>query len=197
MGTVDQKAGDLIYTGVGARKTPPAILAIMSEIGTYLAGEGFKLRSGAAAGADTAFELGHKKISNNAEIYLPWKGFRKNIPDCSSDIVLTPELEDKCLDILVEAKVEVNIRYYKQGVRKLFARNVLQLLGTGLDLPSSMCICWAPGPDLYTGKVNGGTRIAVDLARYYEVDVYNLKLAKDRAKLIEEIGLELDNVVEL
>ena len=42
----------MIYTGIGSRKTPPGILAQMSELAAFLARSGWVLRSGGAPGAD-------------------------------------------------------------------------------------------------------------------------------------------------
>ena len=44
------------YTGIGSRETPKDIMQLMSKLAYKLASEGYILRSGAAQGADTAFE---------------------------------------------------------------------------------------------------------------------------------------------
>lgn len=58
-----------IYAGIGSRKTPKKILEQMRNISSFLAKEGYTLRSGGADGADSAFEdgcdlvLGEKKYT--------------------------------------------------------------------------------------------------------------------------------------
>ena len=64
-----------VYAGIGSRETPGGTLKRMGVISGALHTLGFKLRSGAADGADSAFE---KFAGNNKEIYLPWKGFNKH-----------------------------------------------------------------------------------------------------------------------
>lgn len=61
------------YAGIGSRETPPAILETMRAAARRLRDLGFVLRSGGAAGADTAFAEGAGVCS---EIFLPWPGFR-------------------------------------------------------------------------------------------------------------------------
>ncbi len=48
----------LLYAGVGSRLTPMPILGLMRKLGFRLAELGYTLRSGAADGADAAFEAG-------------------------------------------------------------------------------------------------------------------------------------------
>lgn len=66
------------YAGIGSRKTPKEILGLFDYLGRYFAKRRFLLRSGAADGADTAFEDGCDIYSGPKEIYLPWKGFNGN-----------------------------------------------------------------------------------------------------------------------
>src|SRR4051794_35199053 len=56
-----------IYTGIGSRQTPAEVLALMTRIAQALDAEGYILRSGEAAGADTAFAQG----ATRREIFLP------------------------------------------------------------------------------------------------------------------------------
>ena len=46
------------YAGIGSRKTPKDICELMTRVARYLYFKGYTLRSGAADGADTAFEIG-------------------------------------------------------------------------------------------------------------------------------------------
>lgn len=63
------------YAGIGSRETPPDVLDLMTRAARWLAQRGWTLRSGAAQGADSAFEVGVRERSRGAEIYLPWPSF--------------------------------------------------------------------------------------------------------------------------
>src|SRR5690606_1598275 len=55
------------YAGIGSRDTPVAVMQQMGGIASWLASQGYTLRSGGAGGADTAFEMSATK----KEIYRP------------------------------------------------------------------------------------------------------------------------------
>lgn len=63
------------YAGVGSRKTPEHVLAAMRNLGRRFAELGYMLRSGAAKGADTAFEEGCDAANGTKQIFLPYKNF--------------------------------------------------------------------------------------------------------------------------
>ena len=66
------------YAGIGSRLTPVAIHGLIEAIAERLAARGITLRSGAAPGADTAFECGCDQGSGKKEIFLPWKNFNRS-----------------------------------------------------------------------------------------------------------------------
>ena len=66
------------YTGIGSRETPDEILGIMADVAYNLPNYGYTLRSGAADGADSAFEMGCGWNNGEKEIYLPWEGFNNH-----------------------------------------------------------------------------------------------------------------------
>ena len=68
----------MYYTGIGARNTPDKVLDLFTNIAKYLATKDFTLRSGAANGADSAFEKGCDISNGSKEIYLPWRGFNNS-----------------------------------------------------------------------------------------------------------------------
>ena len=119
------------YTGIGSRKTPPEFLALFSRVAVYLAKNGYTLRSGAAPGADTAFEVGCNHINGKKEIYLPWARFQNS----NSPLIASSELA-----------YEIAERYHpywnnlKDGAKKLQARNVHQVLGSDLTTKSKFVI---------------------------------------------------------
>ena len=122
------------YTGVGSRKTPKNILEAFTRIAKRLENLGYTLRSGAAGGADQAFEKG---VSNLQEIYIPWNGFAPagkgyHVGACEASISLASSLHpawERC----------------SQGAQKLHARNTYQVLGKNLKTPSQFLICWTEG----------------------------------------------------
>lgn len=150
----------MIFTGVGSRKTPTNVLDKMYAIGVHLAKLGWVLRSGSAVGADLAFERGCDQEGGKKEIYLPWKMFNNSTS-------LLYEIPNKAFDIASKIHPAWNkCTYYAQ---KLHARNVLQVLGSSLDKPSNLLICFTPN-----GKDAGGTATAMRLARMYSIKIINL-----------------------
>lgn len=144
------------YTGIGSRETPPDICDLMTKIAELGFRDGFILRSGAADGADKAFEAG---ASNSKEIYLPWPGFNGH----HSTLLPTPEAFE------LAKKHHPAWDKCKSGARKLHARNSHQVLGYRLITPSSAIICWTPN-----GEGGGGTGQAIRLAQAYSIPVNDL-----------------------
>lgn len=164
-----------IYAGIGSRKTPPEILERFKKLSSFLAKNGFTLRSGGANGADLAFESGS---GDNKEIYLPWKGFNGS----SSPYYNT----DKDAGLIVE---EIHPAWDKlsDAAKKLHCRNCCQILGEDLNIPCGFVVCWTP-----EGKAVGGTATAIKLAEREGIPVFNF--GKDGAdkELWEFLQKELD-----
>ena len=148
-----------IYTGIGARLTPPDTLKTMREIAKFLAKKGWTLRSGGADGADSAFEKGSDEEAGKKEIFLPWKGFNNNPSQ-----LLWPQAAWKIAE-------EIHPEWDKCSVNAkcLHSRNVPQVVGYELDKPSDFLICWTEN-----GEEKGGTRTAIMLAKKYKVKIFNL-----------------------
>ena len=66
-----------IYAGIGSRKTPADILALMAEVAGALAADGWTLRSGGAKGADQAFFAAATAAGGDTELFLPWARFQQ------------------------------------------------------------------------------------------------------------------------
>lgn len=183
----------MIFTGIGSRKTPEPYLYLMSFISVGL-GDNVTLRSGAAKGADTAFENG----SGKSEIYLPWKGFN----DHQSELYL-PNLPE--YDTAIEIAKAIHPAWEKcsETAQKLHTRNVYQILGKNLDRPSDMVVCWTPdganGYSLQTTQNTGGTATAINLAAKNNIPVFNILNAPERKNVIEVVGKKIiiDIVTEL
>jgi hypothetical protein len=144
------------YTGVGSRDTPPEICDLMKRVASWLSGQGLILRSGAAKGADTAFENGAGELK---EIYLPWIGFNNH----PSRLTPTPEA------FALAEKFHPAWHKCKRGARLMHARNCHQVLGHDLNTPSAFVICWTN-----YGYGEGGTGQAIRIAKANNIIVHDL-----------------------
>ena len=163
----------MYYTGIGSRKTPNEILELMEEIGKKLGVLNYILRSGAAGGADSAFEKGCDFVYGYKEIFLPWPYFNGH---SSSLCYPSPESYEY---------VKKYHPYYKRiskGAWKLHARNAHQVLGRDLNTPSRIVICFSS-----TNK--SGTNQAIRIANAYGIPVYNLALNQDNKEIIERLSI--------
>lgn len=159
------------YTGVGSRQTPQNILDIMQLFARMMARKGYVLRSGHADGADMAFERGCDQSEGDKEIYIPWYRFNGS----SSKLYHIPGWAyDQAGEIIGE-----RWRFLKPPVKKLHARNVLQVMGLTEDDPKSeFLVCWTP-----YGAAVGGTSTAIFMANLVEIPVINL--FNEREAMIE------------
>lgn len=193
----------LAYAGIGSRETPEHILTIMHHIGAYLCSEGWTLRSGAAQGADSAFEKGAddelarviqqmKMLGADGptvkEIYLPWKGFNNSISR------LHPELIP-----YTQQEIDFTASYHpawdkcKPWAKRLHTRNKRQLLGTehvnGPEvILSKFVVCWTRN-----GALVGGTAQALRIANALHIPICNLGSAKNEKELEQQL-LSLDEL---
>jgi hypothetical protein len=95
----------------------------MEDIGEALAREGWLLRSGAATGADSAFERGADRVRGDKEIFIPWKGFdgrRKT----ERGVLLAPALPKASEAMILAGRHHPNWAKLSQGARLLQARTV-------------------------------------------------------------------------
>ena len=182
------------YTGVGSRLTPLGVLAEMRRIAALMRDDGFILRTGGAAGADSAFAggVGAVRAQRTAiakgvlEVYIPAAGWRgwvghyvyDKIPEDAYRIAENLHPKWSSLDDLVHA---------------LHARNVCQILGQEPvrdPRPSSLVICWT-GDGAQSARdvchLTGGTGMAIMLADAYRIPVYNLNNRNARAALRTEL----------
>lgn len=159
------------YAGVGSREAPVEILELMTKIAMGIEKGGYKLRSGGASGADSAFESGILNPENKS-IYLPKKGFNGN----TSTKYEAPS--EKALEWAAKAHPYfVNMK--SEFARNAHARNAHQVLGDNLDDPVKLVICWTPDGAEHTDEchsieVTGGTRTAIVIATMNNIPVFNL-----------------------
>jgi hypothetical protein len=149
-------------------------MTTISWTAAKLADLGYTLRSGGAYGADTAFEVGCDSVGGAKEIFLPWMGFNHN----TSQLFNIP---DRAF-VIAESLYPFGWTWLAQSVKKLMARNVLQILGTTLDNPVVFVLCWTPDgctSDKDRTKRTGGTGQAISLASIMDIPVFNLTNSHD------------------
>jgi|JI10StandDraft_1071094.scaffolds.fasta_scaffold573610_2 hypothetical protein len=172
----EQPAASQCYAGIGSRSTPPEVLAYMHKVAARLAQRGLVLRSGAAAGADSAFEAGCDAGQGGKEIWLPWRGFNGH-----SDTGLLPTEAH----FTYAADLHPGWLRLSHGAKKLHARNVGQVLGQDIESPVAFVLCWTPDgceSEMERTMDTGGTGTAIALASRRAIPVFNLRSpgAKDR-----------------
>lgn len=158
----------LYYAGIGSRQTPDKVLERMEKLAARLAELGFVLRSGAAGGADQAFERGCDKAAGVKEIYLPWKDFS----DSQSPLFTVDKQA-----IEMASQFHPGWHHCTPAAQKLHGRNCYQILGADLKTPAKFVICWTPdgceGHETRTSK-SGGTGQAISVATANGIQVFNL-----------------------
>ncbi len=147
-----------IYTGIGSRQTPTSVLAVFAKVANRLERRGYLLRSGAATGADTAFELGVVSTARK-QIFLPWERFNNST---SGLHFISAEA------FMMAEQFHPNWKRCGDAARKFHARNCYQVLGLKLNKPCDFIVCWTPG-----GKQAGGTGQALRIAQEYKIPVIN------------------------
>lgn len=147
------------YAGIGSRETPESILTAMESAARFLGSWGYTLRSGGARGADTAFETGCDHVGGDKRIYLPWKGFNKNL----SQYYGTSK-ESR----LLAKRYHPNWSNVSDRGRDFHGRNCYQILGSDLETPCDFVLCWTP-----SGKIVGGTGQALRMAQDYDIEIIN------------------------
>ena len=166
------------YAGIGARATPENVQVLMTEVARQLKDKGWILRSGAASGADSAFEKG---AGDQKEIFLPWDGFNRRY--------ITEEgvfLGQEWTSTIAKEHHPAWGRLSRAG--KLFMmRNVNQIYGQLQAGPlSRFVVCWTP-----KGGKEGGTGQALRISETLGISIYNLKNEKDFQRLKENAELEI------
>jgi len=170
------------YTGIGSRETPEEILLIMRQLAARLARVGYILRSGAAEGADSAFEAGARDADGSMEIYLPWKGFNQN-----GSAFTSPSLEASQL----ASRIHPAWPNLSHGARKLHARNAHQVLGIGLKTPSAFVVCWTRDMAICRDECSsatGGTGTAIKIASDHGIPVLNMARPSNLEFLLDYLG---------
>lgn len=178
----------MYYTGVGSRKTSPDDLELLQRVGERMAALGYTLRSGAAEGADMAFQQGACQVNQNlTEIWLPWGDFNSNsrlegnYQTVSEDQVKHAGKRFESLAILPQWK------NMKNSVQMLHGRNYYQVVGVDGRPNSRVCIYAAPEKN---GQVFGGTRSAVLLSRYLGIPTLNVTIPEQKEQLLLKLKMK-------
>lgn len=178
------------YGGVGSRQAPAPVLRDMTALARWIRQEfGWVLRSGAAPGADSAFELGAGYLS---EIWVPWPKFPfANYADRDPYYLCVPD--GAWLRVLEERAQDYHPAWERlsAGAQKLMVRNMAQLYGAGPDEPlSRVMIGYA---EVKHGQWQGGTGQVFRAAQAENVPILNF-WSKDCA---HSLGYMQDQVQSL
>lgn len=169
------------YAGIGSRKTPQYVLDIFEfNIAPILAKQRYTLRSGAAEGADSAFERGCDFMEGDKEIWLPWRGFEGN----TSNLIVN---KDRAFELA--KKYHGRWDYLSQGAQKLQARNMHQVLGEDLNTPVRFVVCYTD-----KGKVIGGTGSALRLSCDKNIPVFNAGLYDSKESILYNFNIFMKNI---
>ena len=166
------------YTGVGGRSTPSEIMSLMTSVASKLEQLDYSLRSGAADGADTAFESG---VSNpmNKQIFIAWNGFSNRYD--SEEGVFNVKGQAVVQAEEIASSIHPAWEKLSRGAKGLHTRNIFQCLGPTLNVPSKFLICYAE-VDKH-GTPVGGTRTAWECAKQNNIPRFNLFFEEDRERL--------------
>ena len=173
-----------VYAGIGARKTPPEILHLMSRIATRLGELGYTLRSGGAAGADQAFLEGALRSGGAVELYLPKEGYRGHTAErYGKRVAVSASIPQRAFTLAMQHHPAWG--RLSAFVKKLHARNAQILAGGDAEsAPAKFVIAWTP-----RGEEVGGTGMSIKMARALGIPVINLYEAgavKEIARLVKE-----------
>jgi hypothetical protein len=171
------------YTGIGSRSTPPVVCEVIERVAVEMRNQGYVLRSGRADGADAAFEY---PAASKAVLYVPWGAFGSDRKLNGNPRVVVPT--GPLLADAMELAADIHPAWDKVSgpARLLHARNCFQVLGDDLDTPSELLICYAI-PD--KRSVKGGTRTAVELAKMFQIPIYNLFFPNEEEALMEFLDI--------
>lgn len=167
---------NITYAGIGSRETPDNVLAYFTHLANYLGRNGWTLRSGGAPGADTAFEQG----AIAKEIFIPWNGFQQRSTREPGVLCIEHPLAREMAE-----KAHPNWAACSQGARTLHTRNVYQVLGATLGIPSRFVVCWTKG-----GTGAGGTGQALRIARAHNIPIFDF----GRGDVSEELYAYLNEI---
>ncbi|TJY57434.1 hypothetical protein E4T66_17575 [Sinimarinibacterium sp. CAU 1509] len=139
----------------------------MGRIASLLAEREFVLRSGAARGADSAFEVG---AGNSKEIFLPFERYNGHPSPLFQS---HPEAE------YFAGRHHPAWDRLDARTRQFMVRNAQIILGQDTLTPVAFVVCWtadgANGTSIPTTRDTGGTGHAIRVATEFGIPVVNLR----------------------
>lgn len=175
------------YTGIGSQTITEEESVLITSIGEVMARKGYILKSGAARGADEAFQLGACNVNPSmTDILLPWGSFKDRLQSSFEGInyrVPTAGEFRVAREYLVAECIIPWFDSMKPANKKFHGRNYYQVMGM---VNTSVVIYCANEAN---SEVSGGTRTAVMIARELGIPTYNLRIKKERDKLRSLLGL--------
>lgn len=138
-----------LYAGIGNVDIPDDYRRQLVKMGWLMASKGFVLRSGGAAGSDSAFEEGCDQFGGAKEIFTA----NSFLPHWTVDLV---------------HRYHPHASRMRPYVFKLMQRNCLIILGENETTPVETVLC-------YNAKKDGGTTFSCNLAEDYNIPICNIK----------------------
>lgn len=169
------------YAGIGSTKTPQHVCGFMADVAEELARQGWTVRTGAAEGADSAFEEGARRADQphftvpTVELYLPWHRYN------GRSVARLNSPEDDAFEHA--ARYHPAWEQLDPKVRCLHARNSHIILGPALRRPVKFVVCWTPN-----AAVTGGTGQGLRVAAAYGIPVFNLARDEHMDRLGKLLG---------
>lgn len=152
----------MLYAGIGSRKTPLRTRAIMERYAKAAAMNKYILRSGGAAGADTAFEVGATRSKGLMEIFRPVDAAAQSWALATVDMY------------------HPSPKALSHYARLLMARNAMIVLGRDKAFPVRQIICWTEG-----AQGGGGTGQALRIAQDYAIPIFDLADSRVEKYIVE------------
>lgn len=185
------------YAGIGSRKLPADIIDLIKEIGWRMAKKGYILRSGAADGADKAFEYGCERGGGYGDIYLPWRRFKnrensKYLPKMDYKLPVEGQMEYS-RNKMIQSGIIPHWDEMNEASQKFHSRNVNQVEGE-FDEPDVHVVIYYAPTDWMTGEPTGGTRTAVMLARSKGIPTYNLYDVEEKQQIIKKLDIDVSKI---
>lgn len=164
---------EIVYAGIGSRKTPGHVLSAMRRFGRAAAEAGWVLRSGNARGADSAFEAGCDEADGRKRIFYATQGDAEETgnPNGHHLVAGGPPFLDTVDDFHPAPE---KLSGY---ARRLMARNAAQVFGAHLKRSANVVLCWTPDgiqSGHETTEETGGTGQALRLAASANIPVINV-----------------------
>lgn len=175
------------FTGVGSRKLSALGEDRITDILPYLRKRNYLLCTGDAyEGGDVAF-WGHYEGAKIRFGPLNRENPKKDVQ------IIDPEQPQYHIARKLAASLHPAWRWLNEPTRELHTRNVFQVMGARITRPSEFLVCWTPdGAETETTKKTGGTAMAIKVANYYGIPVFNLRNDDALERLADFLSITLD-----